>query len=167
MKQGLQHKIAVDRARPWLAFEDDTLLAECRLEAFRGSGPGGQKRNKTSSAVRLVHEPTGLSVRSEESRSQKSNRKSALLRLRMEIALHVRAEPAPIDLNTARARNPPDVARVLDHLDTCGYSVSGTAVSLGATTGALSSFVCANEMLLSEVNRQRALRGLKPLRLRR
>lgn len=164
MSSDLGSKAATDDPRPWLALPDDALLEQCRLEAFRGSGPGGQKRNKTSSAVRLVHLPTNLSVRSEESRSQMSNRRSALMRLRLQIALHVRAEPVPVDLKTARPQDPADVARVLDHLDASDYSISGAATSIGATTGAVSGFVCGNDVVLSEVNRQRALRGLRPLR---
>ena len=50
---------------------DDALLAECREDHYRGSGPGGQKRNKTSNGVRLVHAPTGSIVTATESRSLK------------------------------------------------------------------------------------------------
>jgi len=39
-----------------------------------GSGPGGQKTNKTSSVVRLVHEPTGISVKVGQTRSRETNR---------------------------------------------------------------------------------------------
>ena len=39
---------------------DDALLAECRVETFRAGGPGGQHQNKTESAVRLTHLPTGM-----------------------------------------------------------------------------------------------------------
>src|SRR5207248_2974059 len=45
------------------------LLADCRFDIARGSGPGGQKRNKTSNAVRLTHLPTGIHVTATESRS--------------------------------------------------------------------------------------------------
>src|SRR5258705_699792 len=68
----------------------ERILSDCRWEAFRASGPGGQKRNKTSSAIRLVHEPTGISAIANESRSQQDNRKSALRRLRHRMALVLR-----------------------------------------------------------------------------
>src|SRR5690606_16603789 len=60
----------------------------------RASGPGGQKRNKTSSAVRLRHPPSGLLVIAEESRSQHENRARGLKRLRQALYLKLR-EPLP------------------------------------------------------------------------
>ena len=69
----------------WLAASDELLLRECRLEFRKASGNGGQKVNKTSSAVRLSHEPSGLVVTSAESRSQHENRRHALKALRMNI----------------------------------------------------------------------------------
>jgi len=71
--------------------EDDSLLAECRVETFRAGGPGGQHQNTTESGVRLTHLPTGISVTARESRSQHRNRKAALARLRA--ALEERARP--------------------------------------------------------------------------
>ncbi len=57
------------------------LLAECEVEAYRSSGPGGQKKNKTESSVRVRHLPTGLVRIATESRSQTRNRQAALERL--------------------------------------------------------------------------------------
>ncbi|HSS21308.1 MAG TPA: peptide chain release factor-like protein [Pyrinomonadaceae bacterium] len=64
---------------------NDDLLRECDVETFRSSGPGGQHVNKTESAVRLKHKPTGLVVTSQQERSQHRNKQLALQRLRKKI----------------------------------------------------------------------------------
>ena len=51
----------------------------------RGSGAGGQHRNKTETAVQLTHRPTGVSVRCETERSQQQNKQTALAMLRARI----------------------------------------------------------------------------------
>jgi len=53
---------------------------------YKSSGPGGQHRNKTESAVRIKHLPTGIIVTAAESRSQHENREKAMLRLRERLA---------------------------------------------------------------------------------
>jgi ribosome-associated protein len=63
------------------AIDRDSLEKDCRIEFFRASGPGGQHRNKTSTAVRLYHEPSGVVVEAKESRSQDKNRQRAFERL--------------------------------------------------------------------------------------
>ena len=57
------------------------LLAETDVHTYRSSGPGGQKKNKTESSVRVRHRPTGLTRTATESRSQIRNREAALERL--------------------------------------------------------------------------------------
>ena len=57
------------------------LLADCDVETYRSSGPGGQKKNKTESSVRMRHRPTGIVRIATESRSQSRNRETALERL--------------------------------------------------------------------------------------
>ena len=64
---------------------DDDLLRECEVETFRSSGPGGQHVNKTESAVRLRHVPSGLVVTSQQERSQHRNKALCLEKLRKKI----------------------------------------------------------------------------------
>ena len=64
---------------------DEELLRECETETFRASGPGGQHVNKTESAVRLKHLPSGLVVTSREHRSQHQNKSLCLQKLREKI----------------------------------------------------------------------------------
>jgi ribosome-associated protein len=58
------------------------LERDCDISFFRASGPGGQHRNKTETAVRVVHRPTGTIAAATEERSQFRNREKALERLR-------------------------------------------------------------------------------------
>ena len=60
--------------------------SDIQVEFFRGSGPGGQHRNVTDSAVRIRHLPTGIVVQASERRSQSQNRGLAMERLRKALA---------------------------------------------------------------------------------
>lgn len=51
------------------------------VQHFKASGPGGQKRNKTSSAVRIIHPESGAKAEGKEARSQNQNKKNAFKRL--------------------------------------------------------------------------------------
>src|SRR6202165_1706068 len=65
---------------------DHDLLRECEVETFRSSGPGGQHVNKTESAVRLRHPPSGVVVTSQQERSQHRNKALCLQKLRKKVA---------------------------------------------------------------------------------
>jgi len=169
-----------DRDR-WIEQDDACLLAECDVDAYRASGPGGQKRNKTSSAVRLRHGPSGLIVIGEESRSQHENKARAVKRLRMLIALQARVpvgegwsppevyrrhltEAGRIEISRRNRDYPGVVAIVLDALAGCQGSVRDAATLLGLSTGQLSKFMVSDGKVLASANAIRIEFGLNALR---
>jgi hypothetical protein len=163
---------------------DDALLAQCREDHYRGSGPGGQKRNKTSNAVRLLHLPTGIIATATESRSLKENHLYAVRRLRLKLATDVRE---PIDLLTfeppewfasirhgkqieASHRHPLFAATaglILDLLAAMNGNPANVAANLGLSTSALTKFLEHESQLWAAANRIRAELGLGSLTHRR
>jgi hypothetical protein len=171
----------------WTSLTDNQLLAQCDVDNYRASGPGGQKRNKTSSAVRLRHGPSGLIVIAEESRSQHENRVRALRRLRQGLYLKLReslteecltsealagragfgeARDAGGRLHLGR-KDPrfwPAVGVVLDVLQATGARVSEAAAALGISTGNLIDFLQTDPKVWEQANGLRARFGLRPLK---
>jgi hypothetical protein len=171
----------------WTILTDEQLLAQCEVDTYRASGPGGQKRNKTSSAVRLRHKPSSLLVIAEESRSQHENKAKALRRLRRALYLELRRELTSEDLapekllvdpELAPARDAegrlhvsprdgrfwPAVGVVLDVLVATQARLSEAAAALGTTTGNLGDFLQSDDKVHEQVNRLRGAFGHKPLR---
>ena len=171
----------------WTSLSDAQLLAQCEVDTYRASGPGGQKRNKTSSAVRIRHSPTGLIVIAEESRSQHENRARAFRRLRQALYLKIREE-LPVDSlqpeliqqveDYKEARGPdgrldlgrkdprfwPTVGVVLDVLWATEARVSEAAAALGISTGNLIDFLAVEPKVWEQANHMRTRFGHKPLR---
>lgn len=159
----------------WRTMPDEAFLTDCTFEAFRASGPGGQKRNKTSSAVRLTHKPSGVSAVANESRSQHDNRKTALRRLRHKVVLECRQGVDVKALVPPQWKKPPSpksdgylpiMGLVLDVLAATQWSVSDAADVLGLTTGAMVRFLQTDQKLMAHVNERRVACGLKPLGIR-
>lgn len=71
----------------------EDLENEVEVTVYQASGPGGQHRNRTYSAVRLKHLPTGIVVTAADSRSQLRNRKIAFERLARRLAEHFHEDP--------------------------------------------------------------------------
>jgi hypothetical protein len=172
-----------DRPRAtWAHLTDEQLLAQCEVDTYRASGPGGQKRNKTSSAVRLRHPPSGLIVIAEESRSQHENRARALKRLRQAIYLKLRdnlplealaaqwdyqaarGDDGRLDLGRKDPRFWPAVGVVLDVLAAVEARVSDAAAVLGVSTANLVAFLQTEPKLWEQASQLRTRFGQKPLR---
>jgi protein subunit release factor B len=83
--------------------EERELLAECLATTYRARGPGGQHRNVTESAVRLFHQPTGLTVTCSAHRSQYRNRRAALAELRRRLEARKRRRKPRIPTRPGRA----------------------------------------------------------------
>ncbi|MFA7249685.1 MAG: peptide chain release factor-like protein [Dehalococcoidia bacterium] len=166
--------------RDYLGLDDAVLLAQCEVDRFRASGPGGQKRNKTDSAVRLRHRPTTLVGEANESRSQHENRARALRRLRLEIAFALRAPLAPgagvpgalgealasgrFAMSPRNPRYPAAIAELFDVLETHGWRLAETAPVLGLSTSTLSRALSAEDIVFRAANERRAALGLPTLR---
>lgn len=84
---------------------DSDLLDECEIETFRSGGKGGQHVNKTESAVRLRHLPTGIVVSAQEERSQYQNKLICLRKLRERVeTLNARPKPRKTTRVPGRAK---------------------------------------------------------------
>jgi hypothetical protein len=163
---------------------DDALIAQCEVDRYRASGPGGQHRNKTESAVRLRHKLLEVSAIGEDSRSQAENKVHAVRRLRSAIALQVR-EPVGLEHYApsprlaaliaggtaplgARTRLTADywlaMAELLDLLVAGDLEVGTTAQRLGITTGAMSKLLLHDEQVGRAVNDLRRAKNMRPLR---
>jgi hypothetical protein len=160
------------------ALPPDDLLLHCDETRTRRSGPGGQHRNKVETAVVLVHRPTGLSAEGSERRSQGENRRVALWRLRLALALSHRetatAGPSPLWKSRVRGRQlviaadhddyPTLVAEALDRLKTVGFEMRPAADALGVSMSQLTKLFRKVPAAWVAVNRLRGEAGIPPLK---
>ncbi len=156
--------------------DDAALLADCELEFLRRSGPGGQHRNKTETAVVLRHSKTGLSAEANERRSQADNRSVALFRLRLCLAVNVRetieidAPPSPlwesrcknhrIAVSSTHADFPRILAEALDRLHANEHRINEAADQLHVTSSQLVRLFKQHPPALLLINRERQARNL-------
>lgn len=174
----------------YLALDDQTLLRQCDVHAYKASGPGGQRRNKVATAIRVVHKPTGLKAHADESRYQVENKRRAIARIRMSIACGFR-RPAKTDplqippvvaecIFTPRKAATGAVRRLavgrkdrrfwqvaaflLDLLAACGGRVSRASAALGITTANFVAMVKTHKRLLGAAQAIRKENEIKPLR---
>ena len=164
----------------------DDLMRECEVRHTKGSGPGGQHRNKVQTAVVVTHTPTSLVGSASESRSQQANLGKAIFRLRVRLALKCRtASPLDADADASllepsalwasRAKsgkiavnaNHVDFPAVLaEALDTIweARDVKTAAEALGVSSSQITKLLAKEPAALSQVNAFRASFGLPGLR---
>ena len=167
-----------------LSLDEAQLVRQCKFEAYKSGGPGGQKRNKTSSGVRWTHVATRIQAHSNDFRLQSENRVRALHRLRFKLATDLRT---PIDVRgyeppawfsesridgklTTNTKNPIYArlaAHVLDVFDATGGRLADAAALLGVPNSNLSHFLQAEHTVLAAASRIRAANNLPSLTSKR
>ena len=159
---------------------DEELLRQCEVTTLRRGGPGGQHRNKVETAVVVRYLPTGVVAEANERRSQAENRRVALVRLRLELAVAVRGsshlsetasqawQAAVVSgrLNvSARSRLLPQLlAELLDWLESCDFDLHSASERFQVTPSQLVKLLRQHPPALRSVNAQRDQRGLGSLR---
>jgi len=160
------------------ALDPQELLTDCDVRHDRTSGPGGQHRNKVQTAVTLTHRPTGVQGAAGERRQQQMNHGVALFRLRVNLALTVRCEPADspsamwqdrcrsriIHINPKHEDFPAMLAEALDGAAADQWDLKATSQRLACSTSQLIKLFKRESKALEIVNRQRVERELPPLR---
>lgn len=122
------------------------LLKQVSETRTKRSGPGGQHRNKVETVVIPVHRPTGISAEGSERRSQAENRRVALRRLRLKLAVEHRKPADPtgpfkfwryrvrgrqLVISTSHEDYPAIVAEALDRLQEVGFKGPPAALKRG------------------------------------
>lgn len=163
----------------YLDLDDSRLLKSCRVDVYSASGPGGQKRNRKYSAVRITHRDTGISAIAEDSRSQQENKTRALRRLRKSLAFCVRSDTSSsgntiirhgeslhelLGVSLQNPSYPKLCAAVLDAVDEAGGKIGEAARSLSISTGQLNKVLRRDPDLFTAVNTIRFSNRLKPLK---
>lgn len=161
----------------------EQLLRQCDLLQTRRSGPGGQHRNKVSTAIVLTHKPTAICGEASESRDQARNRQNALRRLRENLALAIRSQKPPEatehPLETAlRARyhganfrlaesnpdRPAILALLLDDLALAQWRPPPVAPQWETSASQITRFLKTIPQAFQWLNQQRTQAGLRPLK---
>ena len=159
-------------------WEDLYLLDRCASRRQRRSGPGGQHRNKVETAVVYEHVETGVIGSANEKRSQEANHKTALFRLRINLALAVRCEASMkaselwnsrvckgrIKVNPQHQDFPTLLSEVLDLVVAAKGELQPVSEKLSCTKSQLFKFLKLEPRAAKLVNDIREPRGLRKLK---
>lgn len=83
---------------------DGLRKKDFKIKSIKGSGPGGQHRNKRETGIRIVHIKTGIRAEATDSKSQSQNRQQAFIRLVNKLVSHYTREEMGMQINTKRIR---------------------------------------------------------------
>jgi len=153
------------------------LLAQCQVTRTRGSGPGGQHRNKVETAIVVLHQSSGVSGQASEKRSQKANQDVAIGRLRVNLALAIRTQrqscsprwesrvrQGKLKVNAQHFDYAPILAEALDFIWGDQFDVAATAKQIGISTSQLVKFLKTCPAAFEVINRKRGELSLGPLK---
>lgn len=162
------------------SLDPELLLRQCQSYRSRRAGPGGQHRNKVETGITLEHRPSGIRASATERRSQAQNRRIALFRLRLSLALDVRqpvsAEYTVSLLWRSRCRHgaivcnpkhddfPALLAEALDVLTSHGFEPRRATTLLGCSATQLVKLIKLAPPALAIVNERRTECGLHILK---
>lgn len=168
MRLTSQWKSPMNSRNNWLMMSDQELIRDCQIKNYKSSGPGGQRKNKVATAVRLTHLPSNITVTASESRHQHENRLKAIQKLRMEIALKIRQPDAiPIDKLEIGIHNKKFslwASSILDTLNLYDFHINSAAEKLNISTSKLVRLLSKHPAVWQEVNNQRKQHGLRILK---
>ena len=153
------------------------LVKDCHVRRQRRSGPGGQHRNKVETAIVITHTPTGIQGAASERRNQAENRKHALFRLRINLALHLRTSRNKqselwnsrtsnkrITINPQHAEFPAVLAEALDVIVNQGLDMKRAAEILSVSSSQLIKLIKADNLAWQHLNQLCSDAGQHPLK---
>jgi hypothetical protein len=163
--------------------DEKSLADQCDFSKDRAGGPGGQHRNKVESRVTVLHIPTQVEAHAGERRSAVDNRRVALFRLRLLLAVNVRT-PVPagevrsdlwksrcpdsaggrIACNPEHHDYPAMLAEALDLIWASGLDMGKAALRLSASSSQLLKLIKDHPAAFVRLNQARDSAGLHKLR---
>jgi hypothetical protein len=160
---------------------EDVLLRQCDVEFGRSAGPGGQHRNKVETAACYTHRETQVQGYAGERRKQYENRRMAVRRLRLKLAVQVRTYVHPrryrpselwnsrrqgkqMSINPKHKDYPALLAEALDVIYARKFDVAGAAGVLGISMSQLAKLIRHEKHAFRQVNEGRERQRLPALK---